>query len=156
MSTDLEQVPTFVSPTTGEVVSLAAPTDQLGHLLADIRDAETALRDAKREINQELFARWDKLASYTHRFDGLEMSGPSPKPAEAFDGPSLHTALMLLVTEGVLAVEAVDAAVETVVTYEPRKKGINALRALGGRVQAVVDAHASETYKERYVRVVRK
>ena len=155
MSTDLEKIPEFISPITGEVVALSAPSEDLGHLLADIREAEGQLREAKREINQELFLRFDRDAKWTHHLPGLKLSGPSPKPSEEFDGEELRGVLVSLVREGALTMEAVNAAVEVIPEYKVHKKGINALRALGGRVKADVDACATEVEPNRYVKVDR-
>lgn len=155
MSADLQPAEQFVNPTTGEVLTLASPDADLGHYLADIRDLESILREHKKIVTRELLSRMDRSASWTVYADGVKLSGASPKPTEEFNGPALHEALSALVDEGVLTVEAVDAAVETVVTYEPRKRGINSLRALGGRVKEIVDAHATEVTKDRRITVSR-
>lgn len=155
MSTELEPTAQVLSPKTGEVLSPDSPPATLGQFLADVREHESEVKEAKRTVTRWLVAHMDKSASWTIRTDGLKLSAPSPKPTEQFDGAALHEALSALVDEGLLTVEAVDAAVETVVSYEPRKRGINALRALGGRVAEVVDAHATTVEKDRYVSVSR-
>jgi hypothetical protein len=156
MSTELEQVPEFANPVTGEVLTLAAPTEDLARFLADLRDLESRFREAKGIVTREITARLDRQAKWTlHLPGGLKIRGQSPAPVEEWDGLELRSALLELVDEGVVDIEAVDAAVETVVTYKPLKRGINSLRKLGGRVGAVVEAHRRESEPERRVSVSR-
>lgn len=79
----------------------------------------------------------------------------SPAPAEEWDALAARSELLELVDEGVLGIEAVDAAFEPVVTYKPRKAGINALKKLGGRVAEILASHSHEVERERYVTVSR-
>lgn len=144
---------TIVSPSTGEVLAPDSPVEDLGRFLTDVRSHESEVREAKRTVTRWVVARMDSAASWSLHAPGFKLTAPSPKPTEQFDGPALREALLPLVDEGVLSVEAVDAAVEPVVTYEPRKRGINALRKLGGRVEEIVNAHATPVEKERYVTV---
>lgn len=146
---------TLMNPATGEVVALDGPTEDLGQFLADLREHESMWREAKKLVTRELVARMDKSASWTLHVNGLKLSTQSPAPSEEFNGPELREALLDLVDEGVVTIEAVDAAVETVVTYKPRKAGINALRKLGGRVVDAINAHRTETEKDRYISVGR-
>ena len=155
MSTDVDRAVQFANPITGEVLTLASPDRDLGSYLADLRDFESVLREHKRIVTRELLERFDKQASWTHRFEGLKLTSSSPAPVEEWDGAELREALLALVDEGVLAIEAVDAAVETIVSYKPRKTGINALRKLGGRVNEIVESLKSEVEKDRYVSVTR-
>ena len=155
MSTEVGQPITVVSPRTGEVLNLDAPTEDLGGYLADVRETESMLREAKRLVTCELVSRFDQAAKWTVHAGGLKLSAPSPAPTEEFDAPALRDALLELVDQGLLSVEAVDAAVETVVSYKARKGGINALRKLGGKVAETTAAHCTETVKERYVSVGR-
>lgn len=145
----------LVNPSTGELVELDGPTEALAEFLADMREHESLCREAKKLVTREVVSRMDRQAAWTIRAAGLKLSAASPQPTEEFDGPELKEALHALVEEGVISIEAVDAAVETVVTYKPRKAGIVALRKLGGRVAEVVDAHSREVEKERYVSVSR-
>lgn len=156
MSTDVGKPITVVSPTTGEVIELSAPTDALAQYLADVREAELLLREAKRLVSREITSRLDRIASWTLRLEGgLTVKTQSPAPSEEWDALAARSDLLQLVDEGVLGVEAVDAAFEPVVTYKPRKAGINALRKLGGRVVEILSAHSREVEKERYVSVSR-
>lgn len=148
---------TIVSPATGEVLALDAPTEDLAGWLVDVRDWEAQARDAKRVVTAEILSRLDRGASWTAHFPdaGIKISGDSPAPVEEWDGAELRTFLLDLVDEGVITVEAVDAAVQTVVTYKPRKAGINALRKLGGRAQEVVDALCRTVERDRRITVTR-
>jgi hypothetical protein len=155
MSTDVTTTSQLVNPVTGEALTLASPTEDLGRWLADIRDFEYQLREAKRTVTTEILARLDKNAEWTAHLPGLKIRGDSPQPVEEWDGAQLREALLELVDEGVLAIEAVDAAVETIVSYKPRKAGINKLRKLGGRVAEVVDSLKRASEKDRRVTVSR-
>lgn len=145
----------LVNPSTGELVELDGPTESLAEFLADMREHESLCREAKKLVTREVVNRMDKGAAWTLHVAGLKLTSTSPQPTEEFDGPGLHEALDVLVREGVISPEALDAAVETVVTYKPRKAGINALRKLGGRVAKTVAAHRREVEKDRYIRVER-
>jgi hypothetical protein len=149
------EIATVISPRTGEVISLDAPDQDLGGFLNDVRDLESAIRESKRAVHDELLRRMDSAATWTVHVPGLKLSGPSPAPTEEFDELELRTALLTLVDEGVISVEAVDRAIEPVVTYKARRAGINALRKLGGRVAETVTAHARSVEKTRYVKVER-
>lgn len=153
--TDLDRPITVVSPRTGEVLTLDASTEDLGGYLADIREHESLLREGKNLVGGELVRRMDEGACWTLHTGGLKLSAPSPAPAIEYDELALRESLLQLADEGVISVEAVDRAVEPVVTYRARKSGINALQKLGGRVAAVIDAHANEVSKTRYVKVER-
>ena len=155
MSTEVAPVPEFANPITGEVLTLASPNADLGRYLADLREFEGRVREYKRAVTDELLARMDRSASWTVHAEGVKLSGASPQPSEEWDGPALREALLDLVDEGVLSIEAVDAAVETVVSYKPRKAGINALRKLGGRAAELVAEHRREVEKQRYITVSR-
>lgn len=156
-STELGQPITVVNPVTGEVLGLDRPNEDLVQLLADVREYEAMLREVKRIVQRELLVRLDRDGKWTlHLENGLKVSAPSPEPTEEFDELALRAALLELADEGVLTVEAVDRAIEPVVTYKAHKNGLNALRKLGGRVKAVIDAHASEVVKDRRITVGRR
>jgi hypothetical protein len=155
MSTDLSQPVTIVNPTTGEALTLESSTEDLGRYLADVREAESLLREATNYVSAEILQRQDAAASWTTHVNGLTLTGASPAPSEEFDELALRESLWQLVDEGVITVEAADNAVETVVTYRVRKAGITALRKLGGRVADAINQHATEVPKRRSVRVER-
>lgn len=153
MSAELDTRFQVVSPTTGEVLSPDSPTEDLGAVLADLRELEGRLREGKDAVQSELLARFDRAASWTHRVPGYKLTAPSPAPKEEFDALPLRSELLALVDAGVLSIEAVDAAIETTVTYKARARGISALRKLGGQVESTIDAHTSVVEKRRYVSV---
>jgi len=145
-----------VHPLTGEAVELAsASTDDLAVLLDSVKDYESRLREVKSLVSREVLRRQDRDTSWTTRAGGYVLKGSSPAPAEEFDALALRSELLGLVDEGALTIEAVDAAVETIITYKARKAGVNALRKLGGVIAQVVDRHASPVDKPRYVSVSR-
>ena len=153
MSTD---VVTIRIPLTGEQLSLDAPDADLALALDSIRTLEGQLRDVKSAISREWLARMDASAAWTVHIAGFgKIVAPSPKPTIEYDGPGLREALLDLVGPDGITIAAVDAAVETVVTYEPRARGITALLRLGGRVAATVAAFGTEVEKTRYVAVKR-
>ena len=155
MSTEL--APRFViHPATGEKLELDAPDDQLALALDSIRTLEGQLRDVKSALGAELLQRMDQQAAWTMHVPGVgKVTAPSPKPTIEYDGPALREALLELADQGLITQGAVDAAVETVVTYEPRARGITALLRLGGSVEAVVASFGTETQRTRYVSVKR-
>ena len=145
-----------VHPLTAEAVELAsASTDDLAILLDSVKDYESRLREVKSLVSREVLRRQDHAASWTTRAGGYVLKGSSPAPAEEFDALALRSELLGLVDEGALTIEAVDAAVETVVSYRARKAGISALRKLGGVIAQIVDRHATPIEKTRYVSIAR-
>jgi hypothetical protein len=145
-----------VIPFTGEAVDLAtAEIGDLAKLLADVKDYQSRLSEAKSLLSQEVLRRQDQAAKWTTPAGGYVLKGSSPAPVEEFDALALREDLLGLVDEDALSIEAVDAAVETVVTYKARKSGVNALRKLGGVVSQIVDRHARPIEKARYVSIVR-
>lgn len=154
MSMEVGSPITVVSPRTGEVLSLDAPLEDLGGFLADVREHESLLKEAKNVVNGEVLQRMEKEGLYTLRAGPLELRGGSPFTTE-YDGAGLRDALLALVDEDVISAAAVDRAVEVVVSYKPQARGINALRALGGRVAEVVAEFSSVVEKQRYVSVKR-
>jgi hypothetical protein len=151
MSTELT-----VLPFTGEIIELAtADINDLARLLADVKDYQSRLNEAKSLLSQEVLRRQDQAAKWTTPAGGYVLKGSSPAPQEEFDALALREDLLGLVDEGALGIEAVDAAVETIVTYKARKAGVNALRKLGGVVAQIVDRHARPIEKARYVSIVR-
>jgi hypothetical protein len=165
----VELAPRFViHPITGEQLSLDSPDAQLAGAVEGIRTLESQLKDVKSAITREWLDRRDREASWTVHVPGVgKVSAPSPKPTVVYGEPRsrspvtydagpLREALLALADEGLITMQAVDAAVEPVVTYEPRKKGITALLRLGGRVGATVSAFAQEApEKARYLTVTR-
>jgi hypothetical protein len=153
--TDIQPSTHLVNPATGEALTLESPSPDLGRYLADIREIESVVREHKRIVSRELLARMDRTASWTLRAEGLKIVGQSPAPPEEWDGAELRQALLKHVDAGRLSVEAVDAAVETIISYKPRKAGITALRKLGGPIAETVNGLAHTAERERRVTVTR-
>lgn len=150
-STDL-----IVHPFTGEQLELHdAGIDDLARLMDDLKDYKSRLQETQSLVSREVLRRQDQQASWTTRAGGFILKGSSPAPAEEYDALELRSELLGLVDEGALGIAAVDAAIETVVTYKPRKAGINALRKLGGVVAQIVDRHSRPVDKPRYVSISR-
>lgn len=158
MSTEL--VPTtpavVFNPSTGEIIDLNSEDQTLVQFLDDLAQFEKELDSTRRTVNRELVARLDRSAKWTRHVGPYTLSAASPSPTEDWDGAALHEALAPFVDRGELSVEALDAAVETVVSYKPKKAGINALRKLGGDVKTTVDGLKREKEKgDRRVRIER-
>ena len=143
----------LANPRTGEILTLDSETEDLAHWLDAVRALEWDIRTNKRIVSQEIHARMDKAATWTLHLPGLKVTGQSPAPEETWSGPELREALYDLVERGLISVEAADAAVETVVTYKPRKAGITALRKLGGEVAETVNRLCQQSERERRIHV---
>lgn len=154
MSTDLEHAQEFANPVTGEVLTLAAPTPDLASYLADVRDLESRIREHKNIVQAEVLSRLDRDRNWTVHLPGLELSAPSDAPAEEFDELALREELLVYVDSNELSIEAVDRAIETVVTYKIRKAGLNALRK-SPKLAEIIDRYARPVEKRRYVSVKR-
>lgn len=155
MSTDLIRTP-ITHPLTGQVLDLDnASNEDLGSMLAEIDEQKLLLQELRNLIGGEVLSRQDRQGQWTTRAGDYKLTGASAQPVEEFDGMELRNALLGLADAGVISQEAVDRAVETVVTYKPRKAGINALRKLGGQVKATIDERAVEVPRCRYVKVKR-
>lgn len=137
-----------VHPVTGEVIELDQPSGDLAGWLEEIRDAESKLRVFKRDLQDAILARMDRDASWTLREGDFEISGDGPGRV-SYDGDELAEVLAGLVEEGLISAQAAEAACETVTTYKPKARGINALRKLGGSVAEVIDSLAEPVPEER-------
>jgi hypothetical protein len=140
---------------TGQVVSLDLPSDDLAQFLWDVRGFEQELRTAKRQVGDELLRRQDADASWTTYTNSFEISGSSPAPKVEWDGEMLNRILGELLKEKLISADAVLAAIERVITYKPKPKGLNALMKLGEGIKERLLAARSEVEKTRYVRVER-
>jgi hypothetical protein len=140
-------------PSTGEVVSLDAPLEDLAAYLADVRDWEqTFLRPCKRAVEDEILRRLDHDASYTQRVGDFEIRGDGPGRV-TYQEEVLRGALRPLVDDGTISRAAFNAAVKEEVVYTPVVRGINALKKLGGAVTAAVESAARPSHKPRRVTV---
>lgn len=138
MSTDLEHAQQIVNPKTGEALTLDSDTADLARYLDDIRELTSVLREADRFVSREIIRRMDAGAvGWTLHVPGFKVSAPSPQRKEEWDGADLYAALMQLVDQRLLTVEAVNAVVEQNIEFKVKKAGINTLRKLGDDHPAV-------------------
>ncbi len=145
----------IVDPRTGEAFPLQhATTETIARWLTEVRETEQALRDAKRIVTDEVTARMDTAASWTLPAGPYKLKSQSPTPEVQYDAQALRNDLEELAAQGVITQDAVDAAVQIVVTFNPRAAGINALRKLPAVAQ-VIDRHCSPVERVRRVSVSR-
>lgn len=152
----------IINPQSGELLTLDSPTDDLGRYLAAAREHKACVQEAINAVSREILRRQDQAAAagesspWTTRIGGgLKLVGSSPAAIEEWDGADLKAQLLTLVDEGLLSPAAVDAAVETIVTFKVKKTGVNALRKLGGRVKELIDQLATEREPDRRITVSR-
>lgn len=152
--TDLTATPIVVHPDTGEVIDLATATaEQLGDVKTAIRALEDRARHAKRLLDEHILAMMDRQAKWTLHAGSYKLTGQSPAPkTEIPDPAALKAALSELVDQGVLDAGAVDTAVETVITYKPSVRGLNALRKHPAAAP-VIEAHEQQVDPVRRVSV---
>jgi hypothetical protein len=153
--TELVRQP-LVHPLTGQALDLDNATyEDLGRMLAEIDEQKLLLQELRNLVGGEVLSRQDLEVQWTTHAGDYKLTGASKQPVEEFDGLELRNALLELADAGVISQEAVDRAVETVITYKPKKAGIAALRKLGGDVKDLIDDRAIEVPRRRYVKVER-
>lgn len=140
-----------VHPSTGEVLELDAPTEQLARWLVEARELDEAMRSEKRRVVVELLNRMDREARYTLRVANLELKGDGPEPPTDYDGEQLREALAEFVAAEVISQEALDRAIEPVTTFKPRANGLKPLIRQGGQLPQVIAQYAAprEGYERR-------
>ena len=114
-----------VIPLTGEVVDLAsAGTDDLADAIDRIRDLESQLRAAKRQLADEAITRMDRHVCWTLAGKDWKLSAPSPGRVE-WDAEKVAATLARMVVDGRVPREAAELAV----VVEPKVKaaGLNTL-----------------------------
>lgn len=115
-----------IIPLTGEAIDLAAAgTDDLADAIDHIRDLESQLRAAKRQLADEAIRRMDNdELKWTITGQDWQLSAPSPGRVE-WDAEAVAAVLARLVIDGDLPREAAERAVVAV----PKVKiaGLNAL-----------------------------
>lgn len=142
----------ITTPLTGEVVLLDSTSDVLAAWLHHVREAEAALRDAKRIVGGELLDRMDREAKWTARLGRFEIKGDGPGAVE-YDAEALRHELEQFVMDGSISGAAMDEAVELVTSYKAKARGINALKKLGGRVAEAIERCTNPSTKDRRVSV---
>lgn len=144
-----------VDPQSGEVLALDRPTEDLGAFLYRVRDFESRLKEAKALVSEEILRRQDADASWTTRAGDYELKGASPQPKTEWDAEALKIILFDLMSEGLISVNAADAALKTETVYKPQPKGLNALMKLGEGIKERLLPAKTKTAKRRYVSVSR-
>lgn len=149
-----------VNPKTGEVVLRNPDTGQAVNLsdatLAQLAAYKVAVAEwvdrasqAQTVVDNEIIARMDKAALWTHRDGGYKLEGQSPNPTTSYkDAAKLRARLQKLVDAGELAQEALDAALPVPEPNVQVKPGpLGNLQKLGGKVGRAVRAHQVQTPK---------
>jgi hypothetical protein len=127
------------NPLTGTAVELADGTDALADMHDQLKEARSIIDEARNLLGDELVARMDRRGRWSLTHDGLTVSAPSPRPPIEYDAQALHTALIELAVSGTIDHGAVDDAVELEWTCKVKKRGVDALRKLGGAVAEAID-----------------
>lgn len=136
--TELEAPKQIVDPLTGELLVLGElSVDRLALGQKQIQLFEERLRDVKRAIADEAHRRMDSSAKWTLEADGWKVAGEAPGKVD-YNPERLKDALDLLLEDGRINQEAYDAAIEEVVTYKPKVRGIKALLKLGPDVAELI------------------
>lgn len=146
----------LVQPATGEVIDLRAPSVDLAIALDQVRDLESKLREVKGEVGGELLRRMDQAREWTMREGDYELRAPSDAPKEEWDVDRLVVVLTDLVDKQLITSSAMDAAVEQVIEWKPRAKGLNALRKSPALAEAIDGCKTEVSNERRYVSVKRK
>lgn len=159
MSTELETfaVPDWMvpDPITGEALTNTSPTEDLARFLTSVREQKSMMNEAQNLVQREIVRRMDFHRKWTLHTSAGKLTAPSPKPSEEWDAAELRERLLEFVDRGDISIEALDAAVETVVDYKIHKAGIEALRKGGGDVADAINALARAVEKDRRVSVGR-
>jgi hypothetical protein len=127
----------LVHPTSGELVSLDSDAD-VAAFLDDAKEIQSQVREATAIATRVVLERMDRRASWTVREGPYELKGDGPGNV-TYDGDALAHALADLVDRGLISEEAALAACEATVVRKPKVRGINALKKLGGEIQAAME-----------------
>jgi hypothetical protein len=145
----------LVNPRTGEVLGLLEADDgELGEYIEAVRDWEHMAKVAKRVVSAELHRRMDSEARWTMHAGPLTIQGESPDRVE-WDAAELRPLLRALVAEELISADAAQAALKREVVFTVSKRGVNALRKIGGAVKARIDAIGHEPGKPRAIKLSR-
>lgn len=146
----------LADPHTGELVDLHVATeDVLARALDTLADRQREMSSWKQMISDEVLRRMDASASWTIHANGLKLTAPSPAPQVEYDAAALRVALDDLADAGRFDHEAVERAVERVVTFKVHAAALKALAKLGDDVALAIATHATNLDKRRAVRVSR-
>lgn len=125
----------------GEIVTMQEASDEaLGRWFSAYKQAQDLLRVAKRELDAELVRRADYNATAHLDIRGIgRVTVTGPKDEEVWDVEKLRETLRTLVADGNISDSAAYSALERVVTWKPKVAGLNALRKLGGEIEARIE-----------------
>lgn len=137
---------TLVNPSTGEVVPLDGPTEDLAAWLEAIREWEAVARFAKRLVAEELHERMDRDLTLTVHAGGFTVKGQGATET-VYDGEGLYRDLTELVLSGQITEGALEEAVERTVTYRVKAQGVRKLKSAGHG--DLVDRHAETRPREQ-------
>lgn len=126
----------------GEIVTMREASDEaLGRWFAAYKRAQDLLRSAKRDLDAELVRRADYNATSHVDIPGVgRVTVTGPKDEEVWDVEKLRDVLRGLVAGGLISDSAAYSALERVVAWKPKVSGLNALRKLGGEIEARINA----------------
>jgi hypothetical protein len=145
----------LLNPQTGELLELLKAGDgQLGDYLDAVRDWEAMARVAKGVVSAELHRRMDAGAKWTLSAGDFEIVGQSPDRVE-YDVGELRAVLRELLEKELISRDAALAAVKREVVFSVSKRGVNALRKIGGEVAKAIDAIGHEPATARRITIKR-
>ena len=94
---------------------------------------DTERKQLVRSVSDELLTRMDRDAGWTMHFPGLDISGDTPNRRE-YKADRVLKVLEDLVADGTITKEAAQKAIERKVSYTVKKRGVDAIKKLGGDV----------------------
>lgn len=154
--TDLNgEVAGLRNPVTGEVM-LLADANAMADFLISLKEHRRALAQAAALAQEVVRDTMDRSASWTINRPGGSVSAPSPAPSVAkdqWDGNELWKVLSELVRAGTITDEARENAVESVVEYKAKAKGVKALLSIPTVAPYVESCRIPEAEKARNVSV---
>lgn len=146
-----------VNPLTMEIVPLDGTIDELAAVIDGYAEFTRLAQEARKLVGEELIRRMDRAGTWTHRAGEFEITAPSPTAGtEVFDPEKVREAVKALLADDLIDPEAGLSACAIAVTLEvgadsPRdgtikvkKRGLEALRKMGGKVREAIDACAIE------------
>jgi hypothetical protein len=109
---------TVLNPTTAELVDLhAADTEVLACMIHELADSRAEITAFEGIVEQELLARMDRSAQWTHRVGDFELKAASPTAGtEEYRIDQLETELSQLVADGTVTSAAASVACRRLLT----------------------------------------
>lgn len=147
----------LIVPGTGEVLSLDAPTNELGEAFREMQRWEVEFRVARARVRDELLKRMDHELMRSLELDGLFFECDAPGQVE-YDPDALSVVLGGLVGGGKISTEAAKQACRTEEILKVSKRGVDKLLqapALSDEDRAAIRACARPSSKPRRLQVKR-